>query len=307
MMFALPQSAGGFPSPMAAVAPHTAPIPQTTFLDTKTADTGGAAAEPEGLDSPSEFALFAAATSSFGFLPSTFDLAVSPVDDGSILPPQPASSTAAAATVVPEKRLPTLSLRTDFFAPSVAAPRSRSQPPPASPADLWLLPSMPPRYGNHHSHRHSHAAPHQQRQQQGHQYRRSHHHVPTGHFAAQAPPTTSSSRSARHSQTYPGPSSASTPSLAPPTSAPPSPPQRPSPPKLDDLLAALVASVADGDGLPPPDDELPDYATSQAEAHALHRDEAARRARELEEGWLRGRRERARGRPWRAWDLGGGI
>jgi hypothetical protein len=49
------------------------------------------------------------------------------------------------------------------------------------------------------------------------------------------------------------------------------------------------------------DDELPDYATSQAEASARQRSEATRRARELEENWLRGRAERTR-KPWRAWD-----
>jgi hypothetical protein len=49
------------------------------------------------------------------------------------------------------------------------------------------------------------------------------------------------------------------------------------------------------------DEELPDYTTSQAEASARQRNEAARRARELEERWMRGRAERNK-RPWRAWE-----
>jgi hypothetical protein len=317
-MIALPRPAGGFPSPMAPAAPHTDPIPQTPFLDTKTAEAGAAAAaESEGLDSPSEFALFAAATSSFGFLPSTFDLAVSHANDGTAGPPAPS----AAATAAPVKRPPALTLRTDFFAPAVAAPRSRSQPPPASPSDLWM-PGMPPRYGGHHGHRLSHAAPQQRQrqQQQGHQhhqYSRSHHQVSTAHLAALAPSATNN-RNPRHSQTFPGASSASSTTAATtaapparPTSVlgaatPPSPPLPPSPPKLDDVLAAFLAAAAD-DGPPPGDEELPDYATSQAQAQASRRDEAARRARELEEGWLRGRAERARGRPWRGWERGGGF
>jgi hypothetical protein len=289
---------------------RTAPLPQAPFLDTKAAGAGTAAptAEPEGLDSPSEFALFAAATSSFGFLPSTFGLAVSPVDGQS--GPPPAQPT--AATAAPEKRPPSLSLRTDFFAPPVAAQRSHSQPPPASPSNL-RLPGMPPRYGTHHGHRLSHAAP-----QQGHQYRRSHHQVPTTtHLAVQAPPATLN-RGSRNSQTFPGagtgaittstvPPRSRAPSTDAPIIAPASTP--PPPPKLDDLLIAALLdnALAGDDDCPPDDEELPDYATSQAQAQASRRDEAARRAAELEAGWLRGRAERARGRPWRAWDRGSGV
>jgi len=120
----------------------------------------------------------------------------------------------------------------------------------------------------------------------------------------------------RHSQTFPGTSSSSTAATATAaaasaTSIPgshnysiaPQPPTTPPPPpqlaKLDDDLDAFV--TADHDLDHPDDEELPDYATSQAQASARQRDEAARRARELEEGWLRGRAERAR-RPWRTWE-----
>jgi hypothetical protein len=41
------------------------------------------------------------------------------------------------------------------------------------------------------------------------------------------------------------------------------------------------------------DDELPDYETSQREAYDARRSEATRRARELEQNWLRGRQERS--------------
>jgi len=40
------------------------------------------------------------------------------------------------------------------------------------------------------------------------------------------------------------------------------------------------------------DDDLPDYAQSQAEASARQRREAARRAAELDEAWSRARRRR---------------
>ncbi len=55
------------------------------------------------------------------------------------------------------------------------------------------------------------------------------------------------------------------------------------------------------------DEELPDYATSQAQASAARRDEAARRAADLEARWLRSRAERARGRSWRAWEHDGRV
>lgn len=42
---------------------------------------------------------------------------------------------------------------------------------------------------------------------------------------------------------------------------------------------------------PMPDDELPSYATSQAEAHAAQRHEAARRAEELQRRWREGGRK----------------
>jgi hypothetical protein len=50
--------------------------------------------------------------------------------------------------------------------------------------------------------------------------------------------------------------------------------------------------LAEDDDVPPPEDELPDYAQSQAEMHARKRKEAAARARELEDRWnhARGRR-----------------
>jgi hypothetical protein len=54
----------------------------------------------------------------------------------------------------------------------------------------------------------------------------------------------------------------------------------------------LVALGLDDDGMRPNDDELPDYETSQREANAAKQYEATRRARELEQGWLRGRAER---------------
>jgi hypothetical protein len=49
--------------------------------------------------------------------------------------------------------------------------------------------------------------------------------------------------------------------------------------------------LEDDDELPP-EDELPDYAQSQAEMHARKRREAAARAKELEDRWnhARGRR-----------------
>lgn len=311
MMIALPQPAGGFPSSLAPVAPHTAPLAQTPFLDTKLG-SGPAAGEPEGLDSPSEFALFAAATSSFGFLPSTFDLAVSPVSpmDDSGAEPLPSS------TRLPGKRAPrppVLSLRTDF-SPAAVAPRSRSQPPPASPSDHHLgLPAMPPRHGSHHAHRLSHAGLERQPQPiyQQHQYRRSYNPIPTGHHAVQPPPT-QSTRNPRHSQSFPGPSSTATTTIAPQPS-PNAPadaisqlspqPRTLQPPKIDHDLDAFVTA----DHPPPDDEELPDYETSQAQASEARRDEAARRAADLEARWLRGRAERARGRPWRAWERGGGV
>jgi hypothetical protein len=54
------------------------------------------------------------------------------------------------------------------------------------------------------------------------------------------------------------------------------------------------------------DDELPDYAQSQAEATERQRVEAMSRARQLEEGWLRGRADRIK-KPWRAWERGNGF
>jgi hypothetical protein len=48
------------------------------------------------------------------------------------------------------------------------------------------------------------------------------------------------------------------------------------------------------DEVEPDDDELPDYAQSQAEMNARRRREAAERARELEARWTSSRPERRR-------------
>jgi hypothetical protein len=58
----------------------------------------------------------------------------------------------------------------------------------------------------------------------------------------------------------------------------------------------LEALGLDDDPMRGNDDELPDYETSQREAYDARRSEATRRARELEQNWLRGRQERSRRR-----------
>jgi hypothetical protein len=60
------------------------------------------------------------------------------------------------------------------------------------------------------------------------------------------------------------------------------------------INAELEMLGLDGDNAP--DEELPDYAQSQAEMHAQKRQEAAARARELEARWRGARRERGRAR-----------
>lgn len=55
-------------------------------------------------------------------------------------------------------------------------------------------------------------------------------------------------------------------------------------PPIDHLVASTAHDPWADDG-PPPDDELPDYAASQAQAHASQRAEATRRARELQMRW----------------------
>jgi hypothetical protein len=55
----------------------------------------------------------------------------------------------------------------------------------------------------------------------------------------------------------------------------------------------LEALGLDDESMRGNDDELPDYETSQREAYDARRSEATRRARELEQNWLRGRQERS--------------
>lgn len=69
---------------------------------------------------------------------------------------------------------------------------------------------------------------------------------------------------------------------------------RPQPSRTQLIAEALTGVGDDGSEHGSEDDELPDYATSQAEASAQKRQGATRRARELEESWRRGRAERSR-------------
>jgi hypothetical protein len=188
--------------------------------------------EAEGFTSPTEFALFAEATSSFSFLPSTFEAVPSPTPS-----PQPYSQQQTYPSQSHSQTLP-LPPRHHIPLPQLITPRSRSVPSASGP---------------------------------------SHH------------------RSSSSSAPMPMPVRRS------------SPPQQqllprgsPQPPTRAQLLAEALEGIDDDDERGR-DDELPDYATSQAEASAKQRNEATRRARELEENWLRGRAERVR-KPWRAWD-----
>jgi hypothetical protein len=66
-------------------------------------------------------------------------------------------------------------------------------------------------------------------------------------------------------------------------------------PSRTQLLAEAMVGLEREDSAPgsqSSDDELPDYAQSQAEAHARQRREAARRAQELEQSWSNARRRR---------------
>jgi hypothetical protein len=69
---------------------------------------------------------------------------------------------------------------------------------------------------------------------------------------------------------------------------------------------AIINTHDDHDIMTASNEELPDYETSQAEATERQRLDAISRARQLEQGWLRGRAERIK-RPWRAWERGNGI
>jgi hypothetical protein len=295
--YALPQPARGFSAPSAPAAPLKQP---STMLNTKSLDT-----EPEGLDSPSEFALFAAATSSLGFLPSAFDVG-STVENN-------VAHASVPGRLPPRAAAPRLSITTTFF-----TPRSRSVPPPSSPSDLQpsghhrasaqVFPS--PSYYAHHSHRshHAHRLSHQPFSGH-HQHRRSQNLQPTSQRAVQALVVSSGDMHLQphyhhhhhhhhhHPQTYPG---ATAPTSSTSAAAVNEDVVPPAPKTLDDEL--LLQDVF----IDPDDEELPDYVTSQAQASELQRDKAARRARELEESWQRGRAERAR-RPWRAWESNGGM
>lgn len=186
--------------------------------------------EPEGFTSPTEFALFAEATSSFSFLPSTFDT-----------PSQLHPTMSISNTGTPTLRSQPLPPRHLIPLPQLITPRSRSVPASKTPI----------------------------------------HHRSSSSTAAMPLPIRRNSPPYTYAST-------STPMLQPPFSQPP-------------FRSQLLADAIEA----PEDEELPDYATSQAEASAKQRTEATRRARELEQSWIRGRQERARGKPWRAWDQGG--
>ena len=208
--FTNPAPTRGF-SNSSAPASSSAPLPR--ILDT----TAKLDAEPEGFTSPSEFALFAEATSSLSIL--------SPISDE----PSPSRS----PNLQPQRHNLTLpAASTALLAPSpmFSAPRAQSVPPSAS--------------NQSHERSSSGSFPH------------PYSHIP----------------------------------------APPHQPRAPlrQMPSRTQLIAEALTGVGDdgsGDGS---DDELPDYATSQAEASAQQRQEAARRARELEDSWRRGRVERSR-------------
>jgi hypothetical protein len=196
--------------------------------------------EPEGFSSPTEFALFAEATSSFSFLPSTFEAGQTRSST-----PQSQSQTLPARHLIP---LPHINTNTN---------RSRSVPAASGPS----------------------------------------HHRSVSATAVIPIPNRRPSPPRPLLQELPH-SLPSTQSDLQPTSQAPSIPSQPR--SRSQLIAEALLNMDDvennGRGA---DDELPDYATSQAEASARQRTEAARRARELEESWRRGRMERSR-KPWRA-------
>lgn len=220
-------SSRGTSNPRVSIAP-------TTSLPISMAEARPVEREPEPFVSPTDFALFAEATSSFSFLPSTFDVMPSRAPS----PPRlyaPPYLTTSYSNTLPSRHLIPL--------PQLITPRSRSVP--ANP-------------------------------------------VPTHHRSSSSStpmPMLPLRRSSPPQQ-----------SLPPAPYVPRQPPRQPS---RSQLLAQALEGIVDDDNINRgADDELPDYATSQAEASARQRGEAARRARELEENWRRGRAERTR-RPWR--------
>ncbi|KAF2668509.1 hypothetical protein BT63DRAFT_278989 [Microthyrium microscopicum] len=232
--------------------------------------------------SPSEFALFAEATSSLGILPSEpTPFAMQPRRASPPMRPQPYHYASQYALPAPRPQ--------SYAPPPLQAPLPSFAAPPFAPPNFSQTHSFPmsqpysvpgsdapgQAQPSYHYHQHIHlAAP-----------------IPPANRSRSVPPTTATQH--LHQRTP----SAALPAL--PATMPPLPIRELS---RQQMIAEALTGLDDGG--PGSDDELPDYATSQAEANAVQRQAAAQRARELEEGWRRGRQQRAH-KPWRAWEQNG--